>query len=100
VVKGVEQAFMGPWVCSRVEPLVAEMAGVDVADERKGAVELGVPGEGASGDEGGGGEGRAGVHDGLEGPVTANSREERNGTYLERGGGVRRGEANLEDGAR
>ena len=65
VVKGVEQALVGPWVCSWVETLVAEMAGVDFADERKGAVELGVPGKAASGDEGGGGEGRAGVHCGL-----------------------------------
>ena len=34
-------------------------------NEGKGAVELGVPCEGASGNEGGGGEGRVGAHNGL-----------------------------------
>lgn len=65
MVKRVEPAVLGPWVCSWVKTFVTEMAGVDFADEREGSVEVGVPGDGSDGEKGDRGERRAGVHDRL-----------------------------------
>lgn len=35
---------MGPWVSGRVKTLVAEVVGVYFTNERKGTVEVGIPG--------------------------------------------------------
>lgn len=43
MIETVDNALVGPRICDRVETRIAEMAGVDFSDERKGAVKMGVP---------------------------------------------------------
>lgn len=90
---------MRPGVCLGVEALVAEVAGVHFADEGEVAVEVGVPGDGASGEGGHGGKGGAGGHECLS-IRSAQSQEVSSDTHLEptRGRRLRRGKADLLNG--
>lgn len=43
VVERIKQALVTPWVAGGVKTVFGEGVGADLADERKGAVEVGVP---------------------------------------------------------
>lgn len=64
---------MGPRVVGGVETLLSRRVGVNLANEGEGAVEVGVPRDGAHGQEGRGGKGSARVDERLENPTKLNT---------------------------
>jgi len=53
MVKRIQQSFMRPGISYWVKTFVAEMAGMDFAEERYGAKEMGVPSDRTDGEKGG-----------------------------------------------
>lgn len=65
VVERVEYSTMRPGELRRVKALLFRRIGMDFTEERKGAVEVGVPGDGSDGGDSRGGERCAGGHEAL-----------------------------------
>lgn len=59
VVKRIEHTAMRPWVLRGMETFLLGRVCVDLAEERQGAIEVGVPADGADGGESRGREGCA-----------------------------------------
>lgn len=66
VVKRVKKAVVRPWVGRRVKTCITEVTSVGLANKRERTVEMGIPGNGARGEESCRREGDARVHEGLQ----------------------------------
>jgi hypothetical protein len=44
MVERIKWALVRPWISSRMKTFVTEVASVHLANEREGAVEMGIPG--------------------------------------------------------
>lgn len=93
MVERVEQALMRPREVRRVKTLLLWRVCVDFAEEREGAVEVGVPGDGTDGGDSRGGEGCPRGHEALlhgkRRPCARRDDLTKCSTYLERRPGRR-----------